>query len=129
MRRSAMLRAALRYARQGWQVFPLNGKVPFPDTHGWHDATTNARQIKRWWKQWPDANIGGACSSEHGPLAIDLDEPKKNEYPARELLKKLKITPTRIVQSRPGRQHWYFEPNGTPGREPGRHPRLPERNE
>jgi putative DNA primase/helicase len=114
MRRSAMLRAALRYARQGWQVFPLNGKVPFPDTHGWHDATTNARQIKRWWKQWPDANIGGACSSEHGPLAIDLDEPKKNEYPARELLKKLKITPTRIVQSRPGRQHWYFEPNGTP---------------
>ena len=107
-----MLRAALRYARQGWRIFPLNGKVPFPDTHGWHDATTDSRQIKRWWKHWPDANIGGACDSQNGPLAIDLDTPKENELPAQRLLKKLGITPTRVVQSRPGRQHWYFQPNG-----------------
>lgn len=105
------LAAALLYARWGWAVFPLQGKTPYPKTRGFLDATTDEQQIRRWWHRWPDANVGIACSSERGPLVLDLDKPKKKvEVAAGQLLQQLQIHPSAVVQSRPGREHWYFAP-------------------
>lgn len=40
--------AALLYAQGGIPVFPVHGKVPFPRTKGFHDATTDSDVIG-WW--------------------------------------------------------------------------------
>jgi putative DNA primase/helicase len=111
---NAMLKAALRYAnRYGWRVFPLNGKEPRVKG-GFRIATTDERTIRRWWKKWPDANIGIACDSEHGPVVIDLDEPKDEEVSGFQFLKTLELPReglvTRSAVSREGRLHLYFLP-------------------
>jgi putative DNA primase/helicase len=73
----------------GWQVFPLHslrdgictcgnsacaspGKHP-RTAHGLKDATTDPEQIRAWWEQWPDANIGIATGAESDLVVIDVD--------------------------------------------------------
>lgn len=105
-----LLRAALRYAKRGWAVFPLNGKKPF-ERGGFHLATTDRAQIKKWWRKWPDANIGIACNSQHGPIVVDIDGPSGHV-----LREQLNLPATREAQSRKGRAHLYYDPltDGTP---------------
>jgi hypothetical protein len=69
----SMLDYALTYARQGWAVFPLNGKVPFKGTRGFLDATTDEKQIRAWWKKYPNANIGVATGQTSGIYVADVD--------------------------------------------------------
>ncbi len=66
-----LLTAALRYAELGYRVFPCvpGGKAPLT-AHGFHDATTDAKQIERWWTQHPSANIGIPTA---GLVVIDID--------------------------------------------------------
>lgn len=81
--------AALIYSTLGWKVFPLHslrdgactcgnpectslGKHP-RTAHGLKDATTDAEQIRFWWEQWPDANIGIATGAESRLVVVDID--------------------------------------------------------
>jgi hypothetical protein len=81
------LTAALPYADRGWPVLPLHtiangkctcnrddcptsGKHPLTK-HGVKDATTDAKIIRQWWRQWPRANIGIACGN--GLVVLDID--------------------------------------------------------
>src|SRR5262245_55391155 len=91
-----MLEAALEYGRAGIPVFPchtpalLGGEwrcscddwlcdqvghhpryMAGDLEHGHKNATTSYPRIERWWRQWPDANIGMAVPD--GRLMIDLD--------------------------------------------------------
>ena len=86
---NVLLAAALHYAAKNWYVHPLHGirddgictcgdascrgpgKHPLTK-HGWHDATTDINQIRRWWKRWPWANIGIATGPS-GLVVIDID--------------------------------------------------------
>jgi hypothetical protein len=66
-----LLNAALRYADLGYLVFPLVPGTSKPLTqHGFHDASSDADQIERWWSRHPNANIGLATQ---GLVVIDLD--------------------------------------------------------
>jgi len=69
-----MLNAALAYVqRLGWHVHPLKPGTKEPATeHGLLDATTDERQIARWWRRWPDANIAVNCGRS-GLAVPDLD--------------------------------------------------------
>jgi hypothetical protein len=67
------LEAALWYARQGWPVFPLVPGEKRPQTaHGFKDATTGPEQIRSWWANNPDRNIGIATGTP-GPDVVDVD--------------------------------------------------------
>ena len=64
--------AAAAYASAGIPVFPCvpGEKNPLTE-HGFHDATTDLRQVQRWWHRTPDANIGIATG--HGIDVLDVD--------------------------------------------------------
>jgi Bifunctional DNA primase/polymerase, N-terminal len=86
---SELLLAAMQYAERGWPVFPLHGIVnsrctcghldcSSPGKHplvrsGLHDASTDARLIKEWWRQWRQANIALVTGEPSGIVAIDID--------------------------------------------------------
>ena len=88
----SMLNYALDYAKRGWPVIPLfpirNGvcgcqkgkdcpspgkhpQIPWKKTGGSIDPT----QIKNWWGQCPDSNIGIPTGHKSGVLLLDLDGP------------------------------------------------------
>src|SRR5215203_548078 len=73
-----------------WLVFPLHtpgdggcscgngecrnfGKHP-RTPNGFKDATTDPDQIRRWWEQWPSANIGSPY-----PSVLDCDLPRGSD--------------------------------------------------
>ncbi|MDA2924365.1 bifunctional DNA primase/polymerase [Acidobacteria bacterium AH-259-L09] len=87
---NAKMEAALAYAAKGLNVFPVHSvrdgrcscsnpncrrsKGKHPRTrNGFKDATTNPETIKKWWKRWPDANIGIPTGSQTGLVALDVD--------------------------------------------------------
>lgn len=76
-----LLEQALQYAERGWPVFPLAAGTKVPAIpkdrggHGYHDATLDEAQIRSWWIERPNANIGisvGACG-----LAVPDFDPRK----------------------------------------------------
>lgn len=69
-----MITHALAYAARGWRVHPLKPRDKTPITkNGCKDATTDAEQIRRWWKANPAANIGLATGYDFFVLDIDPD--------------------------------------------------------
>jgi hypothetical protein len=83
-----MLQIALDYAEAGAEVLPLHtpggptgcscrrrgcphiGKHP-RTLHGLADATSDLEEVKRWWKMWPDANVG--IRPHPGHVVLDVD--------------------------------------------------------
>lgn len=85
-----LLDAALRYADDGWLVFPIfgvtNGKCDCGvkcGNEGKHplvawstQASNDPGQISRWWKKWPNANVGVVTGARSGIYVIDIDNKK-----------------------------------------------------
>jgi hypothetical protein len=70
-----MIEHALKYAKNGWHVFPLqpNGKAPLiKGGGGFEAATVDEAQISRWWTDCPTANIGISLDPS-GLCVVDID--------------------------------------------------------
>lgn len=66
--------AAARFAAAGVPVFPcVPGEKRPLVRRGFHDASTDARQIEAWWSRWPRANIGIPTGATSGIEVIDVD--------------------------------------------------------
>ena len=80
---------AVQYAQKGFAVVPMhtvkNGKCscskgakcPSPGKHPWNSngvngASTSKAQIRKWWNDHPEANVGLACGSKSNVLALDV---------------------------------------------------------
>ena len=73
-----LLDTALKYVDRGFFIFPLKAKSKKPATkNGFKDASNNHEQIKLWWKENPDANIGIVSGKINGFFVVDID----GEYP------------------------------------------------
>lgn len=67
---------ALFYASLGLPVLPLvpRGKRPATGSGGVYNATTDPDQIRRWWAQNPEYNIGIRTGEASGLVVIDFDK-------------------------------------------------------
>lgn len=88
--RRELLDTALAYLEHGITLLPVHstdsagacscgdpdcgspGKHP-RTTHGLLDASDNPRQIRNWWRRWPDANIAMSCGAS-GRVVVDVDD-------------------------------------------------------
>lgn len=71
--RLSLPKAAAMYATAGVAVFPCVPGAKRPLTrHGFADATTDLKQVARWWRRWPAANIG-LPTGRTGFDVIDID--------------------------------------------------------
>jgi putative DNA primase/helicase len=109
-----LAQAAMNYARMGWPVFPLAGKLPYQGTHGHLDATTDLQTIERMWQEHPFANIGLATGEVSGVIVLDLD-PRNAEKHRQNLLGVLEkqygtqFRDTRTVRTAHGGLHLYYQ--------------------
>ena len=119
---------ALQCAKRGWSVAPLHtasdghcscrkgsscahaGKHPRTQ-NGFRDATTDRPQIKEWWSESPEANIGIATGAVSGIFVVDIDG-KAGKRTLHDLESRYgELPPTVTVKTGRGR-HFYFRLNG-----------------
>src|SRR5438876_7166541 len=86
----ALLAAALDYHRRGWGVIPLYsicdgkctcaeescthpGKHPLASWKQYQSRRPSKAEIRAWWAQYPDANVGIITGSATGLVVLDVD--------------------------------------------------------
>lgn len=74
-RAMTLLEAALAYAKRGVSVIPLRpmGKKPLIEWERVKKERASEKEIKEWWRKWPDANIGSVTSEISGLIVVDED--------------------------------------------------------
>ena len=129
--RDALLDTALTYAARGWRVFPCHTPTPaggcscrqacgrigkHPRTqHGLKDATTDEATIRRWWQQWPKANIAIATGTVSGLVVLDEDTYKGGGTSRLTLEQSYNSLPETIQQlTGGGGVQFFFAHPGTP---------------
>lgn len=104
----AMSSIAQNYARLGLLVFPIAARSKVPLTpRGFRDASDDPDQVRRWWREWPDANIGIACGEASGLFVVDVDGPGGEASLAELLATHGPLPLTAEVRTGKGR-HLYF---------------------
>lgn len=73
---------ALRYAADGWYMFPLpeRCKIPHKDFKWKELASIDPNTIRNWWRESPNGNIACACGPS-GLLVSDLDVRENKDGP------------------------------------------------
>lgn len=107
-------KAALWYAAQGWQIFPVavGGKRPLTP-NGYKDASADAEMIAAWWLRWPDANVGLVCGPS-GLIGLDYDTAKDLDGSGMALVERLYQDGKTTIQGTPtGGIHFIYRlPDG-----------------
>ena len=136
---NALLAAALGYAARGIPVYPVHwphlnpgearmacscrrgpscdrpAKHPLVG-HGVNDATTEVAQLERWWRRWPQANLGLATGIIFD--ALDVDGPA-GLAALRELARSAGLRfPGPVVRTGGGGWHHWFAATGLGNRPP-----------
>lgn len=115
-RTRALAATAAWYAARGVKVFPCapRGKRPATE-HGFHDASCDPDQVRRWWQATPDANIGAPTG--HWWDVVDIDGHDGHisvaGLRARGLLPEpLALARTPGSSTRPPGMHYFIPPTG-----------------
>jgi hypothetical protein len=136
---STLLDAALGYAARGIPVYPVHWPRPIPGRaglacscrrgpacdrpakhpllrHGANDAATDPAQLERWWRRWPQANVGLATGIVFDVL--DIDGPA-GLTALRQLAGTVDLRfPGPLVATGGGGWHVWFAPTGRGNRPP-----------
>ncbi|WP_061942632.1 bifunctional DNA primase/polymerase [Brevibacterium ravenspurgense] len=102
---------ARELARLGVLVFPCapDGKRPIPE-RGFHEATTDVKQVAAWWRQRPRANLAIPTGAASGVVVVDVDVHKVDGYAAfgRAARSGLLSEPLAVVATPTGGRHLYY---------------------
>lgn len=130
---SEMMEAALHYARNDIPIFPAwnpteNGGCACPKgldcsrpakhpigllvPQGLRDATTDPDQIREWWGQYPEANIGMPTGKWTGIVVLDVDPEKGGFESLLALARRYGVLPWTRVAHTGGGLALYFEHPG-----------------
>lgn len=73
--RSDMLAMALEYVCLGWSVIPIRprDKKPLIKWEAYQQRQPTEDELRRWFTEWPDANIGIVTGSVSGMIVLDFD--------------------------------------------------------
>lgn len=124
-----LLEAALTYIARGWPVFPLHtvdtagvctcrkadcgspGKHP-RTRNGLTDATLDPATVKKWWLQWPSANV--AVRTGAGLVVLDVDPESGGSATLAQLEAEQGALPRtyEVVTGRGGRHLYFMAPAG-----------------
>lgn len=114
---SDKLQAALELAANDIPVLPWrwvkrkSGKWDkVPHITDWPKmATTDAKQIRKWWKRWPDAQVGIVTGERSGIDVLDLDQKYGKDGVAALREAGHKVDSPVIVKTPSGGLHYWFE--------------------
>ena len=72
---TAIAGAAFAYAARGWSVIPMqaHGKRPLVLWREFQQRIAGAAEIDRWFRHWPDANVGIVTGRISAIVVIDVD--------------------------------------------------------
>jgi hypothetical protein len=100
-----MLSSALKLARNGMAVFPCRVRDKRPATaNGCTDATRDPDQIRAWWQQDANFNIGIATGDMSGIFVVDVDN--EDGFVA---LAKMGVMPDTVAAVTANGEHFYFK--------------------
>jgi hypothetical protein len=73
--KQALIDYAKAYAQLGWSVIPIqnNGKRSKVKWEKFQRERATENQIDRWWKKWPNANVGIITGSVSDIIVVDID--------------------------------------------------------
>ena len=101
--------------KHGFSVFPCtpNGKIPYPGTKGFKDATKDPDAVTRMFSQRPGSNVAIATGAVSGIFVLDVDQ-HSAEADGSESLKELEkvhgaLPDTVEVLTPSGGRHLYFK--------------------
>lgn len=108
----SIIDVAFEYARRGWRVVPLNGKIPL--IKEWTlNASTDIDTIQGWFHEYPEANIGIATGEQSGVFVLDVDG-EQGETSIRDIESTFgKLPETYEVETSRGRHLYFLQPAGT----------------
>ena len=75
---NSMLEAALRYEARGWSVIPIEPRGKRPRLASWkpyQERRATAAEIREWWRECPNANVGIVTGAVSGLVVVDSDGP------------------------------------------------------
>lgn len=122
---SERLKAALFYSQKGFLVFPIHSRTneglcdcgkdcDSPAKHpftprGFKDATTDETTIRKWFSQWPQANIGIATGATSGIVILDVDPRNGGNESLAEFIRRYGELPHTLTVKTGGKgMHYYF---------------------
>jgi len=98
-----MINHALEYQKKGYSVIPVGkNKKPLIHWKKYQSIRATPEQIKKWWQQFPTANIGIVTGQISNLSVLDIDPDNKGVSP-----KGIPLTLTAKTQS--GGYHYYFQ--------------------
>jgi hypothetical protein len=111
MKPNSPLEWALKYLRDGFSAIPLVPKTKKPIIPSWEPymkRLPTEDEVRDWWAQHPDANIGIVTGAVSDLVIVDVDPRNGGE----ESVKQLHLPPTYCVKTGGGGWHYYYRPNG-----------------
>ena len=105
--KNEQLKSALEYAKRKYSVIPVqHNKKPYIKWTRYQSEKAGPDQVKKWWRQYPDANIGIVTGKISGLTVLDPDTQSGIDA-LNDLIHENFVT--HVANTPNGGQHYFFQ--------------------